>query len=75
MRNPLRTLAYKFGGILIHLGWNFIELGERIEFKCYPQGDDWCTVYDLDRAEENWGDTDPAEPTENPGDDEAAQEL
>ena len=65
---------YKLGGAFIKLGWVFIELGERVEFKCYPNEDD-CTVYSLDEAEENWGATDPAEPTENPGDDEEAQEY
>ncbi len=67
---------YKLGGAVIKLGWVFIEVGERIEFKCYPHdADDPCTVYDLDEAEENWGDSDPAEPTENPGDDEEAQDY
>ncbi len=75
MRNPFRTLAYKLGGVFIKLGWVFIGLGERIEFKCYPNEDD-CTVYNLDDdaytaimdADHLDQDGDLNDLTENPGD-------
>ena len=68
MTNPFKILAYKFGILLIRIGWSLIDAGERIEFKFHP-GEDTCTVYDLDEAESNWED----DPTENPGDDVVAQ--
>ena len=73
MTNPFKTLAYKFGGLLIKIGWSFIELGERIEFKFYPQGDDWCTVYDLEEGQYEAEGVLEDDPTENPGNDEEAQ--